>query len=330
MNPCFLGIDTSNYTTSLAVVDAKGELLFDKRILLSVKPGELGLRQSDAFYQHVMNLPGLFFDVPQDLVQQIKGIAVSVRPRNAESSYMPVFNAGHQFAKVIGKSLGIEPHTCSHQDGHVMAGFSDFHTLSTTQYLNLHISGGTTELFTSEWNEQSSLFDTKVVGGTKDLALGQLVDRIGVYSNLSFPAGAYMEALVKDAMPLAHQKAYKLPLKPSDGYWFNLSGVENKLKQWLDQGVPKEQIYFELFTQVGQLLYEILKSALNDVKPGGLNLAGGVMSNVWIRESLEKLQTEFPNMTFNFVSPKLCTDNAVGIAKIALLSSRAESMQVTL
>ena len=52
-----LGIDTSNYKTSLAVVDKTGEVLFNYQKFLDVKPGEKGLRQSEAFFQHVQKLP---------------------------------------------------------------------------------------------------------------------------------------------------------------------------------------------------------------------------------------------------------------------------------
>ena len=51
-----LGIDTSNYTTSLALSDGPESCLLDLRIPLKVKSGDVGLRQSDAFYQHIMNL----------------------------------------------------------------------------------------------------------------------------------------------------------------------------------------------------------------------------------------------------------------------------------
>ena len=44
MKPAILGIDTSNYTTSLAVVSVQGEILLDSRRLLPVKEGDVGLR----------------------------------------------------------------------------------------------------------------------------------------------------------------------------------------------------------------------------------------------------------------------------------------------
>ena len=60
MDGLSLGIDTSNYTTSIAVADTDGEVVYEKGVLLQVKPGERGLRQSEALYQHVKNLPVLF------------------------------------------------------------------------------------------------------------------------------------------------------------------------------------------------------------------------------------------------------------------------------
>ncbi len=51
----YLGIDTSNYTTSAAAY-VNGEIYQAKK-LLPVKSGELGLRQSDAVFHHTAQLP---------------------------------------------------------------------------------------------------------------------------------------------------------------------------------------------------------------------------------------------------------------------------------
>ena len=54
-----LGIDTSNYTTSLALYDAQAHEICQVKRLLPVKEGEKGLRQSDAVFHHVQQLPEL-------------------------------------------------------------------------------------------------------------------------------------------------------------------------------------------------------------------------------------------------------------------------------
>ena len=56
---CFLGIDTSNYTTSCALCDTSGQIIAQKKQLLPVKPGEKGLRQADALFHHTVALPAL-------------------------------------------------------------------------------------------------------------------------------------------------------------------------------------------------------------------------------------------------------------------------------
>ena len=119
---CVLGIDTSNYKTSVAVIDAAGNIVCDHRQLLKVKQGERGLRQSDALSQHVMNLPELvrkcFTDIDPD---RIRAVACSDKPRPVEGSYMPVFLAGESFARSLAAAMNIDCVPFSHQEGHIEA-----------------------------------------------------------------------------------------------------------------------------------------------------------------------------------------------------------------
>ena len=77
----YLGIDTSNYTTSVCLYDSDSGKVISKRKLLPVKDGELGLRQSDAVFHHVQQLPALFEEAFGDFSDQIKAIGVSYAPR---------------------------------------------------------------------------------------------------------------------------------------------------------------------------------------------------------------------------------------------------------
>ena len=59
-----LGIDTSNYATSLAVFDTDaGEVVCDCKKFLPVKEGQLGLRQSDALFHHTAALPEMLAEL---------------------------------------------------------------------------------------------------------------------------------------------------------------------------------------------------------------------------------------------------------------------------
>ena len=54
-NSVYLGIDTSNYTTSAAIFNADG--IIQEKKLLPVAEGKCGLRQSDAVFHHTAQLP---------------------------------------------------------------------------------------------------------------------------------------------------------------------------------------------------------------------------------------------------------------------------------
>ena len=115
-----LGFDTSNYTTSVAISDGVGGKNCSR--LLDVRPGELGLRQSDALFAHVKRLPELartlFAEYPG---AEISAIGASTRPRAVEGSYMPCFLAGQSTAETMAAALGVPFHAVSHQQGHVAA-----------------------------------------------------------------------------------------------------------------------------------------------------------------------------------------------------------------
>ena len=176
MRDLVLGLDTSNYTTSVAVTDARTrEILADERVLLTVKSGEKGLRQSDALFQHWNNLPVLLERVLPRFGAELKAVAVSDRPRAQEGSYMPVFTAGVNAARILAAQTGAELLFCSHQEGHIRAAAygSDADPDGGQSLLCAHLSGGTLELVLREPDGSC-----RICGGTKDISYGQLLDRM--------------------------------------------------------------------------------------------------------------------------------------------------------
>ena len=116
-----LGIDTSNYKTSIAVIDHKKHIICDLRRFLTVKQGERGLRQSDALFQHIQNLPELMEEMRRMFDGRIDAVACSFRPRPEAGSYMPVFLAGSGFAKAAAAAMNVPVVGFSHQEGHMEA-----------------------------------------------------------------------------------------------------------------------------------------------------------------------------------------------------------------
>ena len=115
-----LGIDTSNYATSLAVFDTDaGEVVCDCKKFLPVKEGQLGLRQSDALFHHTAALPAML-GARADLTQ-VRAVGVSARPRPVEGSYMPCFLAGVSAATAFSLSRALPLIELTHQQGHIAA-----------------------------------------------------------------------------------------------------------------------------------------------------------------------------------------------------------------
>lgn len=295
-----LGIDTSNYTTSVCVFDGKN--IDSKRRIIPVKKGSRGIRQSEGVFEHVRALPALYNELD---VSEIGAVGVSVKPRNTEGSYMPVFLAGKSSAEVIAKTAGIPLYTFSHQDGHIAAGIlsAKAKKLLDGEFLVLHISGGTTEILNCRFNGYN--FDAEIIGGTLDISAGQLIDRAGVYMGTEFPAGSKVEKLAASA-----KKHLKLSVSVKGSY-INFSGAENQMRSMLEKE-SREDVSYAVLASVRDALIKALKNT----KKERLLVVGGVAANGIIRSGIsESLDEEV-----YFASPELSSDNAAGIACLAYMN----------
>ena len=197
----YLGLDTSNYTTSAAAFDAGAGVIWQVKRPLPVKEGELGLRQSDAVFFHTRQLPEVLERLREDLGGRpllLDGVAASDRPRQAEGSYMPCFLAGTSQGQVLAETLQVPFYAFSHQQGHIAAACWSAGRLELLDEPTLawHLSGGTTELLLvvpEEGNVRAAR-----IGGTTDLAAGQLIDRTGKLLHLDFPAGKALDKLANE------------------------------------------------------------------------------------------------------------------------------------
>ena len=295
-----IGIDTSNYTTSIAWFDGTDGLNCSK--LLPVKQGELGLRQSDAVFAHIKSLPELsgrlFSNVPGE---DIAAVGVSTRPRAVEGSYMPCFMVGYSHAKLLSDMLQVPLVEVSHQQGHVAASLwsADRLELMDRPHLAWHLSGGTTELLLVE-PEGKNVVCTKI-GGTTDISAGQLIDRTGQLLQLPFPSGKHLDDLHCDAVM---KDVFRV--KCQDMY-FSLSGVQNKVKQFHDKvRDPKETAAYALRC-VSKAVYTATEQALKAYPGLQVVFSGGVASNSMLRSVLAPVNPVFSQ-------PQYSTDNAMGVA----------------
>ena len=308
MTRAVIGLDTSCYTTSCAAVTTEAEVIASCRKLLPVKAGERGLRQSEAVFAHIRQLPALMEQLGEKLRgMEIAAVCASRTPRDAEDSYMPVFQVGDAQARSLAAVLGVPCFASTHQRGHIYAARVDS-GIAPGDLLAVHLSGGTTEVL-SLCGEALTL-----LGGTADLHAGQLVDRAGVAMGLPFPSGPHLEELA-----LHGTSAAKLPVSFEKGtLQAHLSGAETQVQRWIKSGeLPKEDIAREIYDFLARTVSRLVCGAVEKTGISQVLIAGGVASSALFRELLiTRIQKQNPNLRVCFGKPEYSGDNAVGAALI--------------
>ncbi len=298
-----VGIDTSNYTTSIAFFDGTGGVNCSR--LLPVKQGELGLRQSDAVFAHTKSLPELSGRLFSHAAkEEIAAVGVSTRPRAVEGSYMPCFLVGYSHAVMLSQALKVPLVEVSHQQGHVAASLWSAGALELMDepHLAWHLSGGTTELLLVE-PEGKNVRCTRI-GGTTDISAGQLIDRTGQLLELPFPSGRHLDALSREAVG---KDRFKVKCSNSE---FSMSGMQNKVQQYHSAGgIPAETAAFALRCVAGAV-FQATEQALQAYPGLRVVFSGGVASNSLLRQVLAPLKPIFSE-------PQYSTDNAMGVAVLA-------------
>lgn len=299
----YIGFDTSNYTTSVATYD--GKTVCQAKQVLTVKPGERGLRQSDAVFQHTVNMPKLCkelaFETP-------KAVGVSTRPRNVEGSYMPCFLVGENAATVLSSVNGIPLYKTSHQVGHILASLYSAERLDLINqtFLAFHLSGGTTEALLVE-PADDEIIKATVVANSTDLKAGQAVDRTGVMLGITFPCGKEL-----DRFSLQSEKEYKIKPTMLDGNC-SLSGVENKAKNMIDKGESAEDVAKFVLTYIAETVSAMLGGVVQKYGDLPVVFSGGVASNSLLRKTINERYNAY------FAASEFSLDNAAGTAIYAYL-----------
>ncbi|MBQ5906352.1 MAG: peptidase M22 [Clostridia bacterium] len=303
----YLGIDTSNYTTSVALYYPEENRIVHRKKLLPVKEGEKGLRQSDAVFHHTVQLHEITEELFSEVSPSIDAVCASAFPRMAEGSYMPCFLVGLNTAKILATVLKKEVKITSHQNGHIVAALysADRLDLLKERFIAFHVSGGTTEALLVEPDE-AEVIKCTLVASSLDLKAGQAIDRAGVMMGLRFPSGAEMDLLSQKS-----ERSFGKIKVFSKGADVSLSGLENKCRKMLSDGESKEDISRFCFQYICSALETMTDRIIEEYGNLPLLYSGGVMSNSIIRERLTKKYNGI------FASPEFSADNAAGVAILA-------------
>lgn len=308
----FLGIDTSNYTSSAAIFDTSDESVISERLMLPVKDGAQGLRQSDAVFHHTVNMPKVIESLSHKAyLSQINAVGVSCRPRNIEGSYMPCFLCGEGLAQNISNILNVPMYRTSHQVGHILSALysaGKLNEFTGKKFIAFHVSGGTTDCLLCDWNQKE--LTVSEISTSLDLKAGQLIDRTGVMMGLKFPCGKELEKL-------ALESAADIRIKPiiKNGN-ISLSGFENKFRKAYDEKIPECDIALSCITAIGESIISMTKYARQSIGDYPVIYAGGVMSDKIIKN---KIENNFDDVYFAL--PEFSCDNGAGAAIYAKMKS---------
>ena len=311
MRRTVLGLDTSNYRTSAALIDGEGSVLLNIRELLPVPPGERGLRQNEAVFAHLRQL-----NAAADALREaakgttIAAVAASVAPRDGADSYMPVFMAGASFGRLTAAALGVPFVGTTHQRGHLAAAGAGTALEGTEDYLALHLSGGTTDLLEVHEDRVTQ------IGGSLDLHAGQLVDRAGVSMGLSFPAGPELEDL---ALRGTSRGLLGCSME-NGGLNCHFSGAESQVQRWISGGSEsRENTAREIYDVLARTTARMLCAGAEKTGLRQALVAGGVASSPLFRQLLqERIRGKHGAPQVVFGKPEMSGDNAVGVALIGL------------
>ncbi|MGH1467750.1 MAG: tRNA (adenosine(37)-N6)-threonylcarbamoyltransferase complex transferase subunit TsaD [Bdellovibrionales bacterium] len=312
-----LGIETSCDDTSVALVKSSGEVLALKKWTNDEDHIPFGgIIPERASRNHLKNLVPLIDKILEENGvggESLKGIAVTNRPGLQGSLIVGVLTA-----QTLGALLNVPVVGVNHLEGHMQSPWlvDQGEEVREDVYpqMSLIVSGGHTQLVYIE-----KFGSYKILGRTKDDAVGEAIDKFSNVIGLGFPGGPKVDKAAQSGKSDAY--AFPRPMIREQSYDFSFSGlkaagvrlVEKMLE---DKSLSKEQVNdlsaSYLTSAVDVLIYK-LEKALAEYQPKVFSIVGGVSANSMLRQRALELskRVETPLLTAEM---KYCTDNGAMIA----------------
>jgi N6-L-threonylcarbamoyladenine synthase len=249
---------------------------------------------------------------------KIDAIAVTQGP-----GLEPALWVGLNFAKAISYLWNIPLIPTNHMEGHIFAGLmqksdNNYEVITPEMpAIALLVSGGHTQLVLSK-----SLQEYKIVGETRDDAVGEAFDKVARIIGLPYPGGPKISKIAeKERLENPDKKtSYPLPrpMIHSKDLNFSFSGLKTSVLYTVKK-IPeltekiKQEIAKEFEDSVVDVLVAKTKSAIEQCGAKTLVLGGGVSANKEIRKKLAELAKEM-DITFFVPEINASTDNSLMIA----------------
>lgn len=322
-----LAIETSCDESAISIVDAKGGLKSPVfKVLAHTVSSQIELHKEFggvvpmlAKREHIKNLPPLLDEALRKAKispAKIDVVAVTYGP-----GLEPALWAGINFAQELAQKWEKPLIAVNHMEGHIfsplLANSSKLKAKSLKYpLLSLLISGGHTELVLAE-----KPLEYKIIGSTRDDAVGEAFDKVARILDLPYPGGPEISRLA-DKWTTKNEYSYPLPrpMISSKDFDFSFSGLKTavlylvkKLGELNDE--QKIAIAKEFQDSAIDVLLKKTSGALAKFGAKTLIIGGGVVSNKELKKRFTALvKKEFPKVTLLLPDAKLSTDNATMIA----------------
>jgi len=245
----------------------------------------------------------------------------------------PALWVGINFAKALASIWDIPVIPVNHMEGHIVASLIDAHDHDeyaelkkiSLPALSLLISGGHTEIILIE-----NLGQYKIIGSTRDDAVGEAFDKVARLLNLPYPGGPEISRLAEKARLDVAGTIFKLskplprPMITSPDFDFSFSGIKTAVLYTMkdlakenperaESNEVKMAMSLEFENAVTEVLVSKTLRAINDYAIKDLIIGGGVIANTHIkREFTRACEKEGVNLHLPFTG--LSGDNALMIA----------------
>ncbi len=247
---------------------------------------------------------------------KIDAIAVTSGP-----GLEPALWVGINFALALGEIWNVPVYPTNHMAGHLFSPLVSGNKIEFPA-LALLISGGHTELVLSEsWNSH------KVIGQTRDDAVGEAFDKVARLLGLPYPGGPEVSRLASEHRTTGVRPPFSLPrpMLDSGDFAFSFSGLKTAvlylLKKFADVNDDvKHQVAREFEDAVTEVLVTKTEHAINAYNPKTLIIAGGVSANAHIRQAFDELAKQYRGLNLLIPPANLSTDNAIMIAAAAYIN----------
>jgi N6-L-threonylcarbamoyladenine synthase len=239
----------------------------------------------------------------------VEGIAVTRGP-----GLVGALLVGLSFAKALSAYRRIPLIGVNHIEGHICSIFLEREV--PFPFLSLTVSGGHTSLFLVK-----DIGKYNLLGKTRDDAAGEAFDKVAKLLDLGYPGGRIIESLAEKGRPTI---PFPRAMASAESLDFSFSGIKTAVVNYVkgfsepaepSGGLAVEDIAASFQEAVADMLLKKVEQARDRYQVNRLVLAGGVISNNYIRRRFQQLaKTE--GLELFIPSPALCTDNAAMIAWI--------------